>query len=247
METDMVKWDPFAAMDRLDDEAILAEIEGKIVSTWAYDFSQDGKEVNGLSKKGVDAACAEMAHRGEIIREEDLQFVQDPSSPEHFLFTCRASRFAVKPGEEVKLDSVFGVKRQGIKAFRKSGTAGPDPFWFEKGSMKAARNARMRLLSEEVKSFIVAAAKKAGKVREVKPPSTDTPVERLRKSLFATAHDCKIDDPSLKALVLHVTGKESSKDLSEQELQGLCEVLREIRAGDLTLEEAYKGYGQSKA
>ncbi|MCK7503223.1 MAG: hypothetical protein MZV70_03380 [Desulfobacterales bacterium] len=41
------------------------------------------------------------------------------------------------------------------------GRSTPDPFWFEKGSQKAIRNARMRLIPEETKAAIIAAAKGA--------------------------------------------------------------------------------------
>jgi glutaredoxin len=42
-----------------------------------------------------------------------------------------------------------------------------DPFWFEKGSMKAIRNATARLIDEELKSNIIALAKQQKKVKVI--------------------------------------------------------------------------------
>ena len=65
-----VKPDPFSLMDQLDDEAILAELEGRVVGSWVYEFMQDGKQIRGLSKVGVDAACREMRSEERRVGKE---------------------------------------------------------------------------------------------------------------------------------------------------------------------------------
>ncbi len=164
-------FDPFQAMDKLDDEAILAELEGRVVDTWVYHFPQEGKEIWGVSKVGIDQACREMAKQGEAIREEDVLWSIDPTDKEYVLFKASASRIAVtKDGKEIPLDRAMGTKRQSVNTVRRDGKTAPNPFWFEQGSIKALRNARARLVSEETRSKIIALAKEKGKVREVKKP-----------------------------------------------------------------------------
>lgn len=166
--TDIIKRgdDPFSLMDALDDKAIVAELEGRVVEKWVYHYNQDGQNVWGLSKVGVDAACREMAKLGEAIREISVDFVVDPIAGDHFLFTAKAARFVInKDGTEIELDSAFGTKRQALH--HPKGAA--NKFWFEQGSMKALRNARQRLISEDVRAKIMALAKEKGKVKDVKP------------------------------------------------------------------------------
>lgn len=162
--------DPFVIMDRLDDEAFLEEMKGRVVDTWAYSFFQDGKEVTGLSKVGVDQACREMAKGGEVIREEKVEYAVDPTDKRFMLFVGTACRLAVsKDGKEVCLDRTIGTKRQCIYIVTKDGiTDRVNPFWFEQGAMKALRNARMRLLSEEIKTKVIGIAKELRKTKLVK-------------------------------------------------------------------------------
>lgn len=188
-------FDPFRAMDKLDDELFLEEMKGRIVDTWAYSFRQDGKDVNGLSKVGVDQACREMAKSGEVIREENVEYTIDPTDKRYILFKGFASRIAVaKDGREVVLDRTIGTKRQCvfIATKEKGITDKVNPFWYEQGAMKSLRNARMRLLSEEIKTKIIVFSKENKKVREVKPEDDTTPpVEKgtSRKSSKDTLFD----------------------------------------------------------
>lgn len=170
LETIRTGFDPFLAMDKLDDEAILAEIKGRIIEKWVYHYPQDGKEVWGLSKVGVDQACTEMAKRGEVIRELSLTFQPDPTDNRYMLFVAVAARYAVdKDGKQIFLDQVTGTKRQCVYYVKKSGiTEDLNNFYFEQGAMKAFRNARSRLISEETRARIIGLAKEQGKVQEVK-------------------------------------------------------------------------------
>lgn len=161
--------DIFQHFDQLDDEAIVNELEGRLVESAVYHFNQQGKELWGLGKTGVDWCATELAKKGYIIRDEDLTYAQDPTDSNFILFTARVGKYFVdKSGMEAKVDAAIGTKRQWTKMERRDGTKTPDPFWFEKGSQKAIRNARMRLIPEETKAAIIAAAKGGGKVREVK-------------------------------------------------------------------------------
>jgi hypothetical protein len=161
--------DIFQHFDHLDDEAIVNELEGRLVESAVYHFNQQGKELWGLGKTGVDWCATELAKKGYIIRDEDLNYATDPTDSNFILFTAKVGKYFVdKGGMEAKVDAAIGTKRQGIKIERRDGSRVPDPFWFEKGSQKAIRNARMRLIPEETKAAIITAAKGGGKVREVR-------------------------------------------------------------------------------
>jgi len=153
--------DVYALMDRLDDDLIKAEIENRIVKTWIYSFQSQGKTLEGLSKVGVDACCSEMAKNGHVIREGEVRFQVDPTDREYVLFMVSATRVLVDPerGEEQAFETVWGEKRQWTKFRKKDGTIVDDNFWFEKGAQKAARNARARLIPEEVRSKIITLAR----------------------------------------------------------------------------------------
>ena len=109
---ELAKFDPFTAMDKLDDEAIVAELQGQIVDTLAYQFEKDGQTVTGLSKAGVDAVCREMAKQGEVIRELELNVLD---TGEDYVAHVKAGRHIIQinqqTGEsrEVLLDTVFGL------------------------------------------------------------------------------------------------------------------------------------------
>jgi hypothetical protein len=160
--------DIFKKFDALDDEAIVAELEGKLVDVACYHFNQGGKELWGVGKVGVDWAVNELALKGYVVRDESVTYNIDPTDQEYVLFVARVCKALVgNDGREAQVDAAIGTKRQWVKMLRRDGTTQTDPFWFEKGSQKAIRNARLRLISEDVKAKIISLAKQAGKVREV--------------------------------------------------------------------------------
>lgn len=209
------EFDPFIIMDRLDDEAFIEEMKGRVVDTWAYSFFQDGKEVTGLSKVGVDQACREMAKGGEVIREEKVEYAVDPTDKRFMLFVGTACRLAVsKDGKEVCLDRTIGTKRQCIYIITRDGiTDRVNPFWFEQGAMKALRNARMRLLSEEIKTKVIAIAKELRKTKTVKNGND-----------IASVNTIKADKPPINYDNEPYEEKRFSKDILREKLMDHCEM-----------------------
>ena len=162
---------PFVLMDAADDALILAELEGRILDTWVYEFTSGGQKVQGLSKVGIDQATRELAKKGEVLRELECGYHVDPTDKNYVLFTVKVGRFAIsKEGQEILLDTAIGAKRQWTKMARRDGRVVSDPFWFEKGLAKAARNAKQRLLPEEIKTKILTFAKEKGRVQKVESP-----------------------------------------------------------------------------
>jgi len=201
--TAIAKLDPFHIMDLLDEQAFLEELKGRIGDKWVYSFYQDGEKKTGLSKIGVDACCREMAKAGEVIRELDVTWEVDPTDDNHVLFKGFAVRVAIsKDGKEYELDKVVGTKRQCLFQVTKTGmTSRRNIHWFEHGAMKALRNARARLISEEIIAKVMAIAKEQGRVKDVpaetKPPPVVTeavaespqPIESVDKTSDKTSDE----------------------------------------------------------
>lgn len=170
----------FRTLDGLDDELIKAELENRITKVWVYSFKQGGKTITGLSKVGVDAACTEMAKSGHIIEEGLVAHELDPTDHEYVLFKVTATRVLVNldSGLRINMETVNGTKRQWTK-MKKHDKFVPDPFYYEKGAMKAVRNARSRLIPEEVKATITTMAQAKGRVKTVTEkdhrPKAETP------------------------------------------------------------------------
>ena len=178
ISTTVMPWEPFSLMEQLDDEAILAELRGGTLGAYVYSFQQDGHEVTGLSKVGVDMAVSQMALKGEVIREDDVKVEWSPDRQEVF-FIVKAQRFLVsKDGRELLLQTAMGAKRQEVymKVHPRDRFGRPDmakwekvedPFFFEKGMSKAARNAKRRLIPEDLIVKIVTEAAAQGKTKKV--------------------------------------------------------------------------------
>ncbi len=220
-------WDPFQLMDRMDEEALLKELEGVASTDLVYVVKESGQEVVGLSKVGVDECCMALVSQGLVIREDDLQYEMiGEGEDREALFKVKAARFAISPeGREVRLDQVIGVKRQAVyfepakldldarvpskkfrgKTYREllDSDEGRDylgwmaenfgepeirdfvrrilageqpesrrsrqlnPHWYEAGAMKAARNARFRLIPGHVRAQVIATARQSGQTRVV--------------------------------------------------------------------------------
>ncbi len=236
-------WDPFQLMDRLDEEALRRELEGVASTNLVYVVKEDGQEIVGLSKTGVDECCMALVSQGQVIREEDLQYeVIGDGEDREALFKVKAARFAVSPaGQEVRLDQVIGVKRQPLyyepvqlhldarvpskkyrgRTYRELlshdegrdylgwmaenfsdlevrnfvrrilagdeivGQRGPqlNPHWYEHGAMKAARNARFRLIPGNIRAQVIATARASGRTRVVGAgPATSVEVPNSTRS-----------------------------------------------------------------
>lgn len=176
---ELTEWAPFQIMEKIEDETILAEIRGEVLKDYVYSFTDSsGRKVEGLSKAGVDAVVADLAKQGEAIRELDLQWTEDEKS---YKATVRAGRYAIsRTGNEVLLDSAFGAKRQSKTFTTKDGDEIENPFAFELAIVKAARNAKRRLIPESLAVEIIARAKTEGKTRIIPPTYPKSEVTQTR-------------------------------------------------------------------
>lgn len=173
--------DVFELFDKLDDEVIIAELEHKVIDTWVYHFPQEGKDIWGIGKAGIDGSSDMLGKKGIALREDFVKCEQDPTNPEFMLFNASASKYLISSdgATEVKVNSAIGTKRQWTMIRRKSdGHLMINKFWYEQGSMKALRNAKARLIDDKVKAMIIAYAKQHKKVKTVEMPTAKKQPEK---------------------------------------------------------------------
>lgn len=167
--------DIFERFEQLDDKVIIQLLEDQVAEAWVYHFKQEGKDIWGIGKAGIDGCAKEMGKKGIALREDSVDFMIDPTNPEFVLFTAKVSKHVVdEKGNEATVESAIGTKRQWIMLRRRGAAEGErkivqNKFWFEQGSQKALRNAKARLIPDDIKAKILAFAQKKGKVREIEP------------------------------------------------------------------------------
>lgn len=172
--------DIFEKFEQLDDKIIIAELENQVVDDWVYHFVQDGKDIWGIGKAGIDGCTKEMGRKGIALREDSVIFTVDPTHPEYVLFTACVSKHYVDKSGEAKVESAIGTKRQWIMLRRKiegEYKIVPNKFWFEQGSIKALRNAKSRLIPDDIKAKIITFAKTHKKVKKIEAPTVKKPEE----------------------------------------------------------------------
>jgi len=165
--------DIFERFEQIDDKIILQQLENQVIDSWVYHFSVEGKDVWGLGKVGVDACTKELGKLGIALREDDVKHVVDPTNPEFVLFKAYVSKhFVGEKGGEARVESSIGTKRQWIMQRRRSdGKLVANKFWYEQGSQKALRNAKARLIPDDIKTKIITYAKTHKKVKEIEAPA----------------------------------------------------------------------------
>lgn len=153
-----------AVIDELEDSDIAEGIRGQLEETWIYQFPQGGATITGVSAKGVENGCREMAKKGEVIRELDVRV--DYEDEREARFVAKAGRYAVTgDGHEVLLDTAIRAKRQSKTMALRNGTEQFDKDWYEKGVTKAVRNAKLALMPDSIVALIIANAKQAGRIK----------------------------------------------------------------------------------
>jgi hypothetical protein len=181
METGVVQSNArvLALIDEIEDAEIADSIRGDLTETWVYEFPVGGKNVVGVSSKGVENGCRELAKQGEAIREMDVKVEYEDDREARFV--AQAGRYAISPdGKEVLLDVAIRAKRQSKWETRRNGDVVPDDNWYEKGITKAARNAKLALMPDSVVALIITEAKKQGRTRAVNAPQDRRQVQAPR-------------------------------------------------------------------
>ena len=227
--TALTRQDPWQVMDAWDNEVIVRELRGETPrGKLVYQFRQQGKDVVGLGKEGVDFACQLLVHQGQVIRELDLSYIiRGEGTEQEAHFTAKAGRFAIGTQGELALETVIATKRQPLyNPVRSTGEMVLNPHWFEQGSQKALRNARMRLLPLELREFVMAQARDQGRVQqdsgqrktdEQREPATDDQ-RRLYSQMLASHH---VTNTEREKAIAWLAEKRHSKATLSKQIQAL--------------------------
>jgi hypothetical protein len=159
--------DVFRAIDRCDEELVVAEIVGDLIETMAYEFSVSGKKVRGLSYSGVNAAVRRMNARG-------IGRITCPPHPRPLYAEIEdeegdaAWECEVYAEDQLAGGGAWGRATQKKHIKLKNGSTKPDTFSKTKALSKAQRNAKHALIDEELKAQMLAALT-GGQVRAIAP------------------------------------------------------------------------------
>jgi len=134
--TEIQSNDPFREMDRRDEEQILAELEGKYLEEFVYQFHQGNRTVTGLSWAGIK----EIAYRMGNINVDLERFEENET---HFSIFVKAT-------DSERGNTRLGVYSQPKTMKRRDGSEEPDQFALQKALSKAQRNAMRALMPEQM-------------------------------------------------------------------------------------------------
>lgn len=160
----------FVAVNRHDEDLIVAEIRGELLGTMAYEFQVGGKPARGLSYEGVNAAVQTLNARG-IARIKC-----PPAPPPSFEDVTdeegdQAWQCMVYAEDELTGGAAWGIATQKKYAARRSGPPVADTFAKPKALSKAQRNAKLALIPARLKADIIAALTGA----QIKRVQAETP------------------------------------------------------------------------
>lgn len=211
---------PYLLMDDKDDEQIMAEIQNigsTVADKWVYVFTNsDGKQVTGLSWVGTKNAAYYMRRKKIVnVSIEDIKYEKDPTDPDYMLFTAKVK-------DLITGAITIGTKRQAIYTVVKGNQLDKgrkDPFWFEKGSSKAKRNAIQDLMPSDKLAHWISKWIKEGKVNLISAPKnadtiSDAETEKMMPyiQLISTATKVeqlkKMEAEIIKKPLAEMSGKE---------------------------------------
>ncbi len=160
--------DVYRAIERADEDAIVAEVRGDVIETMAYEFEVSGKQVRGLSYKGVNAVVRMMNARGigraKISDSTPPVFKRVVNDQGREAWECMA--YAI---DELVGGGRWGIATQPLYEKRRDGSEVLDPFAKTKALSKSQRNALETLIPEDLRVQVLAAFE-MGQVRKITTP-----------------------------------------------------------------------------
>ena len=207
----MMTTEDFRELERRDEEQILAEMEGKYLDEFVYQFQQGGRTVTGLSWAGIKEIAYRMGHI-----TVDLERLEEKET--HYVIIVKAT-------DTEKGNSRLGISTQPKTMKRRTGPDEEDQFALQKAMSKAQRNAMRSLMPEEMlKTWIsrFLTGKTQGKPPERKkvPSEVSTPrgepfgsVEAVEQYLAEHGVDVSLLDFEDGGSAAYVTPKKYMGDL----------------------------------
>lgn len=141
--------DEYSIFDKLDEQQIMDEMQGKVITEYFYNFQIGGREVTGISWAGTKAVARYMSmqnkqHGFDGIEIMPIDLKRDVIEDDRYI---TAVARAIDHGSGLIMT---GIARQSKYIIRKDGTSIPDDFAIVKACSKAMRNAIRSLIPEQV-------------------------------------------------------------------------------------------------
>jgi hypothetical protein len=147
---------PYVEMERLDEDAIIAELKGAALDSYVYTANFGNRKVTSLSLAGVREAVRRLNHLGETrIRIAN----QPPVIEETDLFI----QVMVYAEDTLNGGGNWGVKRQNKDQSARG-------FALEMALSKAQRNALRALIPEHYMAAVIDEFLRSGRVRQIEEP-----------------------------------------------------------------------------
>lgn len=170
--TEILPQEDFTELERRDEAQIMAELKGKYLDEFVYQFQSGGRTVTGLSWAGIK----EIAYRmGRIT----VDLVRMEETDQAWIVVTKAT------------DAERGNSRLGVSTQSKTMKGKPDPFSLQKAMSKSQRNAIRPLLPEEMlKTWITKflemrrPARKQVKAAQPEPQPRIKPGKRMSKKII---------------------------------------------------------------
>lgn len=232
----------FVAVNRHDEDLIVAEIRGELIGTMAYEFEVGGKKARGLSYEGVNAAVQTLNARGIArikcppVPAPVFEDVTDEEGDPAWQCTVYAE-------DELAGGAAWGLATQKKLAPRRSGPPVPDTFAKTKALSKAQRNAKLALIPARLKADIIAALTSAQIKRVTSAPAAALVLPEPDVSEEAKALDAENDRLIERLLSLGLRAAKARELLASARTLEAKHRLRE-RLTDLVAEQTTAAVGK---
>ncbi len=159
------------ASELADDAMIEQDMMGVVAPFWVYKFQQDGKEVVGLSTKGVNEIVRRLGQSAKYnckIRLNPQYIVKEEKEYDGE----KGIEVSVYAEDLITGNSAWGVKFEAYTKKKRDGSTYKNTFAVEKALSKAERNAKKKLISEALAVVMIQQILKGNpdKVKEIAAP-----------------------------------------------------------------------------
>ena len=177
------------ASEFADDAIIEAEMMGNVLPYFIYSFEQDGKEIVGLTVKGVNEVVRRLgkdAKSGSKIHMNPAYMIKEEVERDG----VKGIEISVFAEDLISGNSAWGIK---FEPFKKTGKRGEytNTFATEKALSKAERNAKRKLIPEVLATKMIEKLMKENpdNVQKIQPPKTQVTVLKPTNPQPSTLQD----------------------------------------------------------
>lgn len=141
--------EPFQAMDKLDEDQIVAELKGDVIEAYFYEVNDQGNTRIGISYSGIKYVLARMSERGHAISVDEL-YVAESLDGKSYQAKAKAIDLATREVRWGTAEQPKNVRKYVWKNGVKSDeyTEELNPFAYVLAGSKAQRNAMRHFVAE---------------------------------------------------------------------------------------------------